>query len=160
MAKASKASGDVLNDFVLCIFRLNGFFLRAADRLTAGSGLTTARWQVLGAVLHEPLTVAAVARNMGLTRQSVQRVADLLVSEGLCEYSRNPAHRRAKLLWSTDKGLNCVKQLRPKVVAWSRRVREQLGGETIDAAMASVAALLAAISKSEARLLGVQLPVR
>ena len=78
------------------------------------------------------------------------------MSEGLCEYSRNPAHRRAKLLSSTDKGLNCVKQLRPKVMAWSRRVREQLGGETIDAAMASVAALLAAISKSEARLLEVQ----
>ena len=69
MAKARKGSGDVLNDFVLSIFRLNGFFLRAADHLTAGSGLTTARWQVLGAVLHEPLTVAAVARNMGLTRQ-------------------------------------------------------------------------------------------
>lgn len=154
MSRTSRAPEDLLNNFVLDIFRLNGFFLRAADRLTAGSGLTTARWQVLGAVLHEPFTVAAVARNMGLTRQSVQRVANLLVTEGLCKFLRNPAHRRAKLLSSTDQGLDCVKQLRPKVVAWSRRVREQVGGQTIDAAMASVEALLAAVSRSETRLLG------
>jgi DNA-binding MarR family transcriptional regulator len=154
MANAGRASGDLLNDFVLGIFRLNGFFLRAADRLTAGSGLSTARWQVLGAVLHKSLTVAAVARNMGLTRQSVQRVADILVAEGLCKFSPNPAHRRAKLLSSTDQGLDCVKQLRPKVMAWARRVREQVGGRTLDAAMASMEALLAAISTSEARLLG------
>ena len=95
MAKTARGSEDPLSDLVLSIFRLNGFLLHAADRLTAGSGLTTARWQVLGAVLHEPLTVAAIARDMGLTRQSVQRTADLLVEEGLCEYSPNPAHRRA-----------------------------------------------------------------
>lgn len=64
------------------IFRLNGFFLHAGERLTSEIGLTTVRWQVLGAVLHEPLTVSAVARDMGLTRQSVQRTADLLVEQG------------------------------------------------------------------------------
>ena len=91
MAKTTRGPEDPLNDLVLSIFWLNGFFLDAADRLTAGSGLTTARWQVLGAVLHEPLTVAAIARDMGLARQSVQRTADLLVEEGLCEYLPNPA---------------------------------------------------------------------
>ena len=48
MAKTPRASEDPVNDLVLTIFWLNGFFLDAADRLTAGSGLTTARWQVLG----------------------------------------------------------------------------------------------------------------
>ena len=103
-----------MNDLVLTIFWLNGFFLDAADRLTAGSGLTTARWQVLGAVLHEPLTVAAIARDMGLARQSVQRTANLLVEEGLCEYVPNPAHRRAKLLSATDHGLRLPQTVGPK----------------------------------------------
>ncbi len=153
MVKASRASEDLLTDFVLGIFRLNGFFLRAADRLTSGSRLSTARWQVLGAVLHEHLTVAAIARSLGLTRQSVQRVADLLVEEGLCQFSPNAAPRRAKLLICTDRGLNCVKQLRPRMMAWSRRVRAQVGAGTIDAAAASAKRLLSALLAKETQIL-------
>jgi DNA-binding MarR family transcriptional regulator len=143
-----------LNELVLSIFWLNGFFLLAADRLTAGGGLTTARWQVLGAVLHEPLTVAAIARDMGLARQSVQRTANLLVDEGLCEYVPNPAHRRAKLLSPTDHGLNSIRQLGPRVTAWSRQVGESVGGDVIDAATVSVRELMSALSRDEAQLLG------
>lgn len=154
MAKTTRGSQDPLWDLVLSIFRLNGFFLHAGDRLTAGSGLTTARWQVLGAVLHEPLTVAAIARDMGLARQSVQRTADLLVEEGLCEYVSNPAHRRAKLLSATDHGLNSVRQLGPRVTAWSKRVRESVGDGVVDAATISVKELMSALSRDEARLLG------
>ncbi len=143
-----------MNDLVLTIFWLNGFFLDAADRLTAGSGLTTARWQVLGAVLHEPLTVAAIARDMGLARQSVQRTADLLVEEGLCEYVPNPAHRRAKLLSATAHGLDSFRQLGPRVIAWSKRVRESVGEGVIEAARVSAKELMSALSRDEAQLLG------
>ncbi len=41
---------------------------------------------------------------MGLTRQSVQRIADLLVERGLAAYADNPAHRRAKLVTPTSAG--------------------------------------------------------
>ena len=154
MARTARVLEDPLNDLVLTIFWLNGFFVDAADRLTAGSGLTTARWQVLGAVLHEPLTVSAIARDMGLTRQSVQRTADLLVEEGLCEYVPNPAHRRARLLSATDRGLSSVRQLGPRVTAWSKRVRESVGDGVVDAATVSVRELMSALSRDEARLLG------
>jgi DNA-binding MarR family transcriptional regulator len=154
MAKTARGSEDPLWDLVLSIFRLNGFFLHAGERLTAECGLTTVRWQVLGAVLHEPLTVAAIARDMGLARQSVQRTADLLVKEGLCEYVPNPAHRRAKLLSPTDHGLNSIRQMAPRVTAWSKRVRESVGDDVIDAATVSVKELMAALSRDEAQLLG------
>ena len=36
-----------------------------------------------------------IGRQMGVSRQGVQRVADLLVERGLAEYQPNPAHRRA-----------------------------------------------------------------
>ncbi len=145
MAKRDRYPDSALSDLVLGIFRLNGFFLHAGDKLTAGSGLTTARWQVLGAVLHERLTVAAIARNMGLTRQSVQRVADALVAEGLCQFLPNPAHQRAKLLASTDRGLKLVQQLSPRVAAWSERVRELVGDRTLSSARVSVRKLLLAL---------------
>jgi DNA-binding MarR family transcriptional regulator len=154
MARTPRRTDDPVNDLVLNIFWLNGFFLHAADRLTAGSGLTTARWQVLGAVLHEPLTVSAIARDMGLARQSAQRTADLLVEAGLCEYVPNPAHRRAKLLSPTDHGLNTLRQLGPRVGAWSKRVRESVGDDVMDAATVSVEELMSALARDEARLLG------
>ena len=154
MAKTTRAVEDPVNDLVLTIFWLNGFFLDAADRLTAGSGLTTARWQVLGAVLHEPLTVAAIARDMGLARQSVQRTANLLVEEGLCEFVPNPAHRRARLLSVTDHGLETLRQLGPRAIAWSKRVRESVGDDVIDAATVSVRELMSALARDEAQLLG------
>lgn len=154
MAKNSAWSDVVaLESLVLSVFRLNGFFLHAADGLTAGSVLTTASWQVLRAVLREPLTVAAAARNMGLTRQSVQRVADALVDERLCEYLPNPAHRRAKLLAPTERGLEAIEHLGPRVTAWSEHVRDAVGGETIRSANDSIRTLLSALLDCEEELL-------
>ncbi len=58
----------------------------------------------LGGVLDGPQTVAEIARFMGIRRQSVQRVANVLVARGLAEYRLNPAHKRAQLLACTDGG--------------------------------------------------------
>ena len=151
----SSTQADVvaLERLVLGVFWLNGFFLRAADGLTAGSGLTTARWQVLRAVLHAPLTVAGAARSMGLTRQSVQRVADALVAEGLCQYLPNPAHRRAKLLAPTERGVRAIQDLGPRVTAWSEHVLDAVGAKTIRSANDSMQTLLSALLDCQAELL-------
>ena len=74
---------ELLSAAAITTFRLNGQFLALAEELARPAGLTAAWWQVLGAVLGEPLTVAGIAREMGITRQSVQRVADILAERGL-----------------------------------------------------------------------------
>src|SRR5699024_5955756 len=74
---------DLLSGVALTSFRLNGQFLEVAESLARPVGLTAAWWQVLGATLTEPLSVAGIARVMGITRQSVQRIADLLVEREL-----------------------------------------------------------------------------
>jgi len=104
-------AGDVLTDLVLRTFRLNGRFLEVAERLARPVGLTAAWWQVLGATLSQPLPVSGIARDMGLARQSVQRIADLLVERGLARYTPNPAHRRAKLFEPTAKGRGAIAAL-------------------------------------------------
>src|SRR4051794_4620938 len=98
--------GVPLTRLVLELFRPNGRLLAAGDVMTRGLGLTSARWQVLGAVrlAGGPLPVAWVARNMGLTRQAVQRAADGLAAEGFVRFAPNPHHRRAKLVALTEKG--------------------------------------------------------
>lgn len=122
---------EVLTELVLRTFRLNGMFLQVAEQLARPAGLTAAWWQVLGAVLREPLTVAGVARDMGLARQSVQRVADLLVTNGLAEYRPNPAHARAKLLAPTDAGWAAIGRLSEGTVAWARAVADVVGEDDL-----------------------------
>ncbi|GAA3483664.1 MarR family winged helix-turn-helix transcriptional regulator [Streptomyces yanii] len=125
----SREQQDALSRTALGVFRLNGQFLAVSEELTAPAGLTAAWWQVLGAVLAEPLPVSGIARAMGITRQSVQRIADLLVGKGLAEYVPNPAHRRAKLLRPTEQGRAAVSRIGPGHAEFAARLAEELGAE-------------------------------
>lgn len=118
----------LLSRTALAVFRLNGQLLSVAEGLARPSGLTAAWWQVLGAVLPEPLPVAGIARAMGITRQSVQRIADLLVDRELAQYRPNPAHRRAKLLAPTAAGRAAVARIAPGHAEFAARLSERLGG--------------------------------
>lgn len=120
---------DLLTRTALGVFRLNGQFVTVSDELAREAGLTAARWQVLGAVVREPQSVAGIARTMGITRQSVQRVADVLAGQGLAEYRPNPAHRRAKLLHATDEGRAAVRRIDPGHARLAGRLLDALGPE-------------------------------
>lgn len=128
----------LLSDAALTAFRLNGQFLSLAETLAQPAGLTASWWQVLGAVLQEPLTVSSIARDMGMARQSVQRVADILVGRGLAAYQDNPAHRRAKLVAPTEAGFDAVRQITPQHAVAARALVGELG---IERARECVAAL-------------------
>ena len=123
----SRKHQDLISRGAVGTFRLNGQFLAVAEELARPAGLTAAWWQVLGAVLGEPLPVAGVARAMGITRQSVQRIADLLVERGLAEYRPNPAHRRAKLLAPTEEGRAAVARIGPGHAAFAGRLAAAMG---------------------------------
>jgi MarR family len=68
-------------------------------------GLTSARWQILGAIVRaeRPQPVAWIARDLGANRQNVQRVINNLHEAGLIDFEPNPHHRRAQLVVLTDK---------------------------------------------------------
>ncbi|MBZ4408813.1 MarR family winged helix-turn-helix transcriptional regulator [Myxococcus sp. MISCRS1] len=137
MAKYTTA-GSTFTDLVLEIFQNNGLLLAAGDRLAAPSGLTSARWQVLGVVDHEPAPVANVARSIGLTRQSVQQTADALEAEGFIEYEENPHHRRAKLMRLTPKGRERLREVEARQLAWANK----LGGKLTAASLKTVVGTL------------------
>ncbi len=101
---------EVLTDLVLEIFRVNGRLVAYGDELTGAFGLTSARWKVMGAVAvaGQPLTVARIAHNMGLARQSVQRLVDSLATQGLICLLDNPADRRARLVDFTPRGREII----------------------------------------------------
>lgn len=98
--------GSALTDLILTMFRVNNLTLIWGDRLVAEFGLTSARWQILGAIAlaDHPQPVAWHARDFGANRQNVQRIVNDLAKEGLVEFQPNPHHRRAHLVVLTGKG--------------------------------------------------------
>lgn len=99
-------AGEVLTDLILDLFRLNSMILKAGDRMVAPLGLTSARWQILGAIVaaERPQPVAWLARDLGANRQNVQRIVNDLQGEDLIAFEPNPHHRRAQLVALTEKG--------------------------------------------------------
>ncbi|MEM5424569.1 MarR family winged helix-turn-helix transcriptional regulator [Paraburkholderia ferrariae] len=98
--------GELLSGIMLELFRLNSGLLTSGDRLVEGLGLTSARWQMLGAIraAQRPQPVAWIARDLGANRQNVQRIVNDLANDGLVRFEANPHHRRAQLVVLTDEG--------------------------------------------------------
>lgn len=140
---------ELLSGTALTVFGLNGQFLGVAEELARPAGLTAAWWQVLGAVLGVPLSVAGIAREMGITRQSVQRIADLLVGRGLAEYQVNPSHRRAKLLAPTAAGYEAVQRIDPGHAVFARRLADELGEDELRRTLEALRRLSAALDAIE-----------
>ncbi|KJK45760.1 MarR family winged helix-turn-helix transcriptional regulator [Streptomyces sp. NRRL F-4428] len=126
---AESGEAEAFSRAAVAVFRLNGRFTAAVDRMAPALGLSAARWQVLSTVAEEPLSVSEVARRVGTTRQSVQRIADLLVRQGLAVYLDNPAHRRAKLLAATERGAAAKREIDCRLAEAERHLCESLGGE-------------------------------
>lgn len=126
-----------LSDLIVEIFRLNGDLIEAGDALVGDLGLTSARWQVLGAISRSPvaLPVAHLARDMGLTRQSVQRVVDDLNATGLVRLDPNPHHSRAKLVAMTEHGLDAYEQAMGRQQVWADDLAADLQVSRITAAV-------------------------
>ncbi len=131
---------DAITDLILETFRLNGRLLVAGDALVADVGLTSARWQVLGAIALSPvpLPVAHIARNMGLTRQAVQRVVNEIEHDGLVRFEPNAHHRRAKLVLLTARGKAAYDAATERQGPWANKLSEGLRTEQIKAATATL----------------------
>jgi DNA-binding MarR family transcriptional regulator len=125
-----------LTNLIIAVFRLNGDLLAAGDALVHDLGLTSARWQVLGAIALSPvpLPVAHIARNMGLTRQTVQRLVDEMRADGLVLLKPNPHHRRAMLVSMTELGEAAYRRATERQERWASDLAAGLRPEDIEAA--------------------------
>ena len=126
--KTVNTAADAMVELIGQSFRLNSRLLLTADRMAKDVGLSAARWQVLSAITQatRPATISDIARWMGLTRQSVQQVADALAKDKLIDYQPNPKHRRASLVAVTGEATKLLKQLDEQRFAWASEVATTL----------------------------------
>ncbi|MXN77928.1 MarR family transcriptional regulator [Burkholderia sp. 4701] len=136
-------AGEALTGFMLDLFRLNSRLLASGDRLVAGLGLTSARWQILGAVIaaQQPQPVAWLARDLGANRQNVQRIVNDLEAEGLVRFEVNPHHRRAQLVVLTDDGRRAFDAAMNLQAAWVNRLADGVSVADLEATARVIAAL-------------------
>ncbi|MCP3711265.1 MarR family transcriptional regulator [Paraburkholderia sp. CNPSo 3274] len=123
---ARTPAGDLLSSIMLDLFRLNSGLLTSGDRLVEGLGLTSARWQMLGAIsaAQRPQPVAWIARDLGANRQNVQRIVNDLANDGLVRFEANPHHRRAQLVVLTDEGRQAFEAAMRLQAPWVNRLSD------------------------------------
>ncbi|MEN3146311.1 MarR family transcriptional regulator [Neorhizobium sp. IRAMC:178] len=138
---------EMVTTLALTVFRANGALIAAGDSLTAPFGLSSARWQVMGAVelAGQPLTVAQIARNMGLARQSVQRLIDELERDGIVALDENPHHKRARLVRLTLQGREAYAAIMKEWHAMAARLAEGMNATGLRAAIGSLEQLSAGL---------------
>jgi DNA-binding MarR family transcriptional regulator len=142
-------AGDAISELVVHVFRLNGLLTAAGDDMAQPAGQTSARWRVLAAIEDAPLTVPQIARAWWLSRQSVQRVADVLVEDGLAVYQDNPGHRRSKLLRITPRGRSALRTIRRAQQTWANELGAEIGEADLQTANAILAHIVDALAGRE-----------
>ena len=146
---ARTPAGDAFSALAVLILRLGGHLAGAGDDLARPSGQTSASWQVLAAVENQMATVAQIARALGLARQSVQRIADVLAREGLAKYQENPGHRRAKLLRLLPRGRHVLRAIQAAQQHWADRLGAAIGEADLRRASAILQRLLQVLAETE-----------
>ncbi len=146
--------GDAVTGLVLDLFRLNNQLLAAGDRMVAPLGLTSARWQILGAVVAAatPQPVAWLARDLGSHRQNVQRIVNDLANEGIVAFEANPHHRKAQLVVLTKKGRRIFDEAMRLQAPWSDRLAHGVSVADIQTAhdvMTALARNVSAMANAE-----------
>ncbi len=127
------------------IYELAGRFREYGETIAATVGQTQARWQVMSAASAEPHTVPQIARVLGVTRQNVQRIADLLVAEGSAEYRDNPDHRASPHLVLTKRGHATFEQLMKAAGGYHARLARKLSASDVVALQRGLRRLLEAV---------------
>lgn len=128
------------------IFELAGRFRDDGEAISNTVGQTQARWQVMSAASADPHTVPQIARRLGVSRQNVQRIADLLVTDGSAIFQSNPDHKSSPYLVLTRRGQAALADITRAAAASHARIARRLGGTDLAPLHRSLRRLIEATS--------------
>ena len=147
-------TADALTQLILTMFRATNLAVTWGDRVVAPLGLTSARWQILGAIIaaERAQPVAWLARDLGANRQNVQRIINDLEKEGLVEFQPNPHHKRAQLVAMTKRGHQVYGAAVERYAPRANMVAEGFSPTEIETARRVMTALRAKLEALEAEV--------
>jgi DNA-binding MarR family transcriptional regulator len=140
-----KARDDLVPLIIADVYELAGLFRRNGETIARRAGQTQARWQVLSAASDTAKTVPQIARRLGVSRQNVQRIADLLAQEGLARFTANPDHQASPHLVLSDAGRRLLAQLTRAAGLWHEALAGRLKDAELGALRRNLGSLRAAL---------------
>ena len=127
--------GQLLSEVMLLVFRVNDQLLKTGDRKVDHLGLTSARWQILGAIAlaPQPRTAPQLAQRLGVSRQGAQKQLNLLLKMGLISAQPNPKNQRSPFYLLTEKGAATHHAASRIQQQWVEELIASLNPEQLDA---------------------------
>jgi DNA-binding MarR family transcriptional regulator len=127
----TSSSATLFRQLTRAVFAAQASVLRHGDRANAAFGQSSARWRVMFNIAEGIATVGEISRATGYTRQSIQRLADTLVADGLAAYAPDPTDRRKQIITLTAKGSTLLAEMEASFDRWSKRLVKALGKENV-----------------------------
>jgi DNA-binding MarR family transcriptional regulator len=131
----TSSAATLFRQLTRAVFAAHSSVLRYGDRANAPFGQSSARWRVMFNIAQGNGSVSEIARATAYTRQSIQRLADDLVAEGLATYSPDPHDRRKQIITLTAKGSALLDEMESEFDRWSKRLVKNLGRENVTQAI-------------------------
>ncbi|MCW8917193.1 MAG: MarR family transcriptional regulator [Gammaproteobacteria bacterium] len=133
-------SGNLFTQLTLGAFKLSGMLSNEGDQMTKEFGITSSRWKILGAIIMSQtlLTVPQIGREMGQSRQAVQRLVDVMIKDGLLTLVDNPNHKRARYIEVTPKAEEIYQKLYQKQIPWADHCAAEFSIEELEIALAVI----------------------
>lgn len=129
------------------VYELALLLRRSGEGIAAMEGQTQARWQLLSVISGEAVTVPQAARRLGVTRQGVQRVANVLVDAGLAQLIGNPDHRTSPLLAPTNQGRKVLQAITERAAVVNNQLADALSPDTLVATRDGVRRLIESLQE-------------
>jgi DNA-binding MarR family transcriptional regulator len=127
----TSASATLFRQLTRAVFAAHSSVLRHGDRANAPFGQSSARWRVMFNIAQGNGSVSEIARATDYSRQSIQRLADTLVAEGLATYTPDPHDRRTQIITLTAKGSTLLAEMEADFDRWSKRLVKTLGKQNV-----------------------------
>ena len=127
----TSANAKLFRQLTRAVFAAHASVLRHGDRANAPLGQSSARWRVMFNIAQGNGSVSEIARATDYTRQSIQRLADTLVAEGLATYAPDPDDRRKQIITLTATGSTLLAEMETDFDRWSKRLVQTLGKQNV-----------------------------
>lgn len=133
-------------DLVTGVIQLANLLTRRLGPVFEKAKITPQQWSVLSALSAEdtPVTLVALARRLGVTKQNMTGMIARLEQLGLAERYDDPQDLRSSRVQLTRRGRSVVERVRPTYEQWL----EAVGGEALSQRE------LQALTRSVDRLIG------
>ena len=135
-------------DLVAGIIQLGNLLTRRLAPVFEKANVTPQQWAVLATVAGEPMSLAAVARRLAVSKQNMTGMIARLEQLGLVERSENPQDLRSARVQLTRRGRGLVEKLGPLYEEWRKTLGRDVPERDLQTITRAVNRLIAQLEES------------